>query len=146
MCLDINCIRDIIIYCVENIDYKEIPVNSWKVISVSLDKLYNSEKLSKYEKKDIMYSVMKLAEYKYITLSNITPSNKPYIDSCSITDVTVLGHNFYNSVKDNKIWNKASKVLTKIGNHTLKFAEDTSQLIASTAVKQTIASIVMSKL
>ena len=53
MCLDINCIRDIIIYCVENIDYKEIPVNSWKVISVSLDKLYNSEKLSKYEKKDI---------------------------------------------------------------------------------------------
>lgn len=138
MKLNPECIRCVLKYCVENIDYKEIGLGDWTCRCVSLDELYKSKELKKYDKKDIMYSVLKLHEYNYIIITNVSPKNKTYFDKCSISDVTIHGHNFYESIREDTIWNKTKNVIGKVGNHTLHFIEDTAQMIAVESAKQAV--------
>ena len=108
--------------------------------------LYNSDELKEFEKKEIMYSVMKLYEYRFITVSKIQPTNgQQYFDSCEITDVTVYGHDFYNSIQEDTIWNKTKNIVCQVGNHTLKFIEDTAQKIAVESAKQAVTITMMQK-
>ena len=146
MKLNPDCMRIILKYCVENIDYKELDLNSWFEKSVSLDMLYNCEELKSFDKKEIMYSVMKLYEYRYIALSNISPEKgQKYFDRCDIIDVTIYGHDFYNAIQEDTIWNKTKNIVGKVGNHTLKFIEDTAQMVAVASAKQAVATIMTPK-
>lgn len=43
MTINPDCMRMILKYCVNNIDYKEIDMGAWFEISVTLDMLYSSE-------------------------------------------------------------------------------------------------------
>lgn len=81
----------------------------------------------------------------YIKLQNISPLNKTYINNCIISDVTYLGHNFYNSIQDDTVWNKTKSIIAKAGNHTLKFVEDTAQMIAVASAKQAITVMMTQK-
>lgn len=140
-----DCMRAILKYCIEHIDYKEISFNKWAEKSVGLSSLYSNAEFQDFDKKEIMYSVMKLYEYNYITLSHVCPTGgNKYIDDCSITDVTIYGHNFYNSVAEDTIWNKTKRVVGQVGNHTLKFIEETAQIVASESAKQAVT-IMMSQ-
>lgn len=142
MKLNPDCMRIILKYCVENIDYKEVELNSWSEKTVTLQMLYENKIFEKFAKKDIMYSVMKLCEYNYITLARVCPNEgQKYIDSCTITDVTVCGHNFYESIQEDTIWNKTKHIIGDVGNHTLKFIEDTAQKVAIESAKQAITVI-----
>ena len=146
MKLNPDCMRIILKYCVENIDYKELELNQWHEKSVTLNMLYSCEELKNYEKKEIMYSVMKLYEYNYIVLSQILPNKgQKYIDSCDITDVTISGHNFYESIQEDNIWSKTKHIIGNVGNHTLKFIEDTAQKVASESAKQAITIMMTQK-
>lgn len=145
MNMNIECVRKIICYCVRNIDYEEIGLNEWKEKCISLNMLYDTKDLKGFSKKDIMYSVMRLNEMEYIKLQNISPLNKTYINNCIISDVTYLGHNFYNSIQDDTVWNKTKSIIAKAGNHTLKFVEDTAQMIAVASAKQAITVMMTQK-
>lgn len=146
MKLNPDCMRIILKYCVEHIDYQEINLNKWYEKSVTLALLYNSDELKNFEKKEIMYSVMKLYEYRFITVSKISPTDgHKYFDSCDITDVTVYGHDFYNSIQEDTIWNKTKSIIGQVGNHTLKFIEDTAQKIAVESAKQAVTITMMQK-
>lgn len=145
MNMNIECVRKIICYCVRNIDYEEIGLNEWKEKCISLNMLYDTKDLKGFSKKDIMYSVMRLNEMGYIKLQNISPLNKTYINNCIISDVTYLGHNFYNSIQDDTVWNKTKSIIAKAGNHTLKFVEDTAQMIAVASAKQAITVMMTQK-
>lgn len=89
---------------------------------------------------------MKLFEYSFITVSKIRPTDgQKYFDSCDITDVTVYGHDFYNSIQEDTIWNKTKNIVGQVGNHTLKFIEDTAQKIAVESAKQAVSITMMPK-
>jgi hypothetical protein len=146
MKLNPDCMRVVLKYCVENIDYQEINLGGWFEKTVTLQMLYEDKEFSKFMKKDIMYSVMKLCEYNYITLSQVYPNGgKKYIDNCIITDVTMHGHNFYESIQEDTIWNKTKHIIGSVGNHTLKFIEDTAQKVATESAKQAITIMITQK-
>lgn len=52
--------------------------------------------------------------------------------------MTIYGHNFYNSIQEDTIWNYTKHIVGKVGNHTLKFIEDTAQKVAVEMAKQAI--------
>lgn len=145
MDMNIECVRKIICYCVKNIDYEEISLNEWKEKYISLNTLYDTKDLKEFPRKDIMYSVMRLNEMGYIKLQNVSPLNKTYINNCIISDVTYLGHNFYNSIQDDTVWNKTKSIIAKAGNHTLKFVEDTAQMVAVASAKQAVTVMMTQK-
>lgn len=145
MDINIDCMRKVIEFCIKNIDYEEIEPNEWRENYIDLNMLYNSKELKNFQHKDIMHSVMKLYEAQYLKLKEVRPSNTTYINYCTITDVTMLGHNFYESVKDETVWEKTKKLAASAGNHTLHFLEETAQKIAVATVQQAVTVAITKK-
>lgn len=145
MNLNIDCIRDVLIYCADNIDVK---LNQkitggvkWDIKDVTLNNLYQSELNKKYEEKEIMYAVAKLFECGFIIITHRLPPESIYIESCNIVDVTFRGHQFLESIKEPTAWEKTKDIASKVGNYTLRFIEDTAQKIAVTATAALIAKL-----
>lgn len=141
MNINIDCIRETLKFCIDNIDYEEDD-DSWKVKTVNLIILYNSDELKKYSKKEIMLSVVQLDECCFIKILTKFPENKPYLDRCSIEGITFRGYQFYESIRDPSTWEKTKLIANKIGNHTLKFIEDTAQKMAVTATSTLVGNLV----
>lgn len=137
MQINIDCFKDVLKYCVDNIDYEE-DGDSWNTKCVNLFMMYEATNLD-YEKKDIMRSVLKLDECGFIKIFSKFPENKPYLDRCSIEDVTFRGYQFIESVREPSVWEKTKSITSKVGNHTLGFIEsvahDVSVEIAKEAMK-----------
>lgn len=140
MKLNIDCIRDVLQYCIEHIDFT--PYNdSWDEQYVSLNTLYNSDLAYKYERKEIMYAVLKLDECHFIKCLKKVPQDKAYIESCFIEDVTYRGHQFFEAIQDPTVWEKTKSIAKKVGNNTLAFIEDTAQKVAVEVAKQITSGI-----
>lgn len=139
MKINIDCLKDVLEFCINNIDY-ERDYNSWDIKYVDLDMLYSDEKLRKtYDIKDIMRSVLKLEECRFIKIGTKYPPNRPYIDSCTIEDITMQGYQFYESIQEPSIWEKTKSIVGKVGNHTLGFIETVAHDVAVEAAKEAIA-------
>lgn len=140
MRINIDCLRDVLLYCINNLDY----IGNgyiWKCEYVALDDMYKSAELQQYQKKDIMYSVLKLKESGYIITSLEQPKNETYINDCLIVDVTMKGHQFAENIKEPTVWNKTKSIANKVGNHTLHFLEEIAHDVAVEIAKQTISVI-----
>lgn len=137
MRINIDCIRDVLIYCINYLDYIENG-NVWKREVVDLKEIYTSKDLCEYKKKDIMYSVLKLKEAGYIITAHEYPQNETYINDCLIIDVTMKGHQFAETIKETTIWEKTKSIVSKIGNHTLVFVEGIAHDIAVESAKQAV--------
>lgn len=86
-----------------------------------------------------MRSVLKLYECGFIKVFAKFPDNKPYLERCSIEDVTFSGYQFIESIREPSIWEKTKTVVGKVGNHTLGFIETVAHDIAVEAAKEAIA-------
>lgn len=136
-----DCIRDVLGYIIKNIDYKK-EHNKMHVVEVSLLKMYNDEMLpTKYEEKEIMYSVLKLLEIHFIKVSDIFPVNKSVIERCTICEVTYAGHKFYETIQPEPIWKQTKSIIGKIGNHTLGFIETVAHDVAVESAKEAVKTI-----
>ena len=144
MRINIDCLRDVLLYCINNLDYIENGY-IWKCQYVDLGDMYKSAEFQQYKKKDIMYSVLKLKESEYIKISCEQPKAETYIDSCLIIDVTMKGHQFAENIKEPTVWNKTKSIANKVGNHTLHFLESLAHDVAIGIAKQTI-SVMMQQL
>ena len=131
-----NCMRDILIYCADNLTYEKEPESSIAV-NVNLQQLYDNFDKS-YDEKDIMYSVMKLAEVGFIKISNVYPNDANYINRCRIMDITFRGHQFLDSIRPEPIWDKTKTVIGKVGVHTLNFIENVAHDIAVESGKEMV--------
>lgn len=141
MNLNIDCIRDVLIYCADKIDVEKEANGGWKIKYENLHSLYQSDLKNKYEEKEIMYAVSKLYECGFIIIQNRIPSKSVYIEACSIMDVTFQGHQFLNSIKEPTAWEKTKYIASKVGNYTLRFIEDTAQKVAVAATTALIAKL-----
>lgn len=137
MQINLDCTKDVLLYCVNNIKIKKT-VNDWKVDRVSLEMLYSADELKKYDQTDIMYSVLKLKECHYISIFSCFPEKGTILKRCSIEDVTITGHKFIDSIKEPTIWNKTKSIINKVGNHTLEFVESVAHDVAVESAKELI--------
>lgn len=138
MRINIDCLRDVLLYCINNLDYIENGY-IWKCEVVELNDIYKSEDLQQYPKKDIMYSVLKLKESEYIKTSCEQPKEATYINDCVIMDVTMKGHQFAETIKEPTVWEKTKSIANKVGNHTLHFLENLAHDVAVEIAKQSIS-------
>lgn len=137
MLINEDCIRDVLRYCIEHIDYTIGADEKSKVLPVSLHELYECSELMNYEKKDIMYSVLKLIEVQFIRVENILPANyRSHINSCQICEVMYAGHKFYETTQPESIWKKTKSVISKVGVHSLGFIENVAHDIAVESAKE----------
>ena len=135
-----NYVRDILIYCEEHIEVKilkSIP-SEYRIKPVRLTDLFESSELSQIDNKEIVYTILKLYEADFIQISNIQPVAGKSISNCDIADITYKGHCFLNTIRPENIWEKTKSVVSKIGNHTLEFIEQTAHDVAVECSKEMI--------
>ena len=61
--------------------------------------------------------------------------------SCNIYDISFYGHQFIENIRPESVWEKTKGIATSIGNHSLKFIEDTAQKCAVTATATMVSSL-----
>ena len=135
--LNLDCMRKVLQYCVDNIQYSIIN-EEWDVRYATLDMLYNSDLQHTYTQTEIMYSVIKLEECHFIKIRSKFPLDRPYLEECAIEDITMSGYQFLEAVHDDTIWEKTKSIAKSVGNNAINFVESTAHDIAVESAKALI--------
>lgn len=122
--LNHDCIRDVLLFA------EELPYNN----QVTNDSIFESERLEKYSKDEICYTITKIGndDAKLINGYVKIASGKPYI-TC-IKSLTFEGHKYLDNIRDPKIWKESKKISSKITSVSI----DIMSTIASNVIMKTL--------
>lgn len=126
MKLNYDCIRSVLFALEEHIDIDD----DLRVVYVSVESIF--DQLPKYDNKDILYTVEKLTEAGYIK-SSIQYAGSMFNDGV-IVGITYRGHEFLESIRDNKIWRNVKRALSNIGVMSLPLILETAKGLAMNAL------------
>ena len=104
MKLNNDCIRDILLFIEESTNNNNL--------CVDVDLLINN--LDKYTSDEIFYHIRQISKYDYVDFVDYADNN-PYL----IGDLTPIGRNFIDNVRDNKVWSNTKKVASKLSSISL---------------------------
>lgn len=123
MKLNYDCVRDLLLYLEDNLTYEN-------TINI------NSLKLKEYSSLDLVYTADKLCEADFIDCirSRHIDQGGPIIIAKSIT---YEGHQFIDTVRDNKVWKETKNIASSVASTSLKVIENiASQVITNIVTKQ----------
>ncbi len=135
MRLNPDCVRDILITIEEYPEPMNLSLNTF------------SEKLPMYTITEICYCCIKLYEANYINLdfNNFSQLSASVLESInnssdlkikSIRDLTFLGHEFLENIKNDNNWNKTKNIATKVGSFSFDVISKIAINIISQLIKQ----------
>lgn len=126
MKLNIDCVRDVLIE-LEAFPMGVYPVSSFK----------NS--ISKYGEENVVYSLFKLHEAKYVSVNadcGMTQDGIPHIGA--VYDITFQGHEFLSNIKPQSNWQKLSGAFKQIGGASFEAISSAALGLAVDAIKTTL--------
>ena len=116
MKLNPDCIRDVLLYLEENLNYNHENVGSIEHNSITMSKIAEDlHNQNGYEIDDINYSIEKLLEIRYISSSGESRGRNNSILYCPISDITYSGHQFLNTIRPKPIWEATKNGAAKLG-------------------------------
>lgn len=138
MKLDVECIREILFYLEDTLEYtnelyKHKTVTMYQVI----ENIHNNKGL---DKNSLAYAIEKLCEIHFIE-ADIKYGVCHSFMFCNIYDISYQGHQFLENIRPESVWEKTKTIVSSVGNHSLKFIEDTAQKCAVTATATFINNI-----
>jgi len=120
MKLNHDCIRDVLLYIIDNIQYTTVKHNQKrKMTIVSLKELQSYEWEQKYSVDDVEYSVYQLWKMQFIS-GDINSNSSGVLSMCFIKEVTPEGHTFADNIKDKKSWETAKEKALAVGGVSLQ--------------------------
>lgn len=129
MQLDFNCVRDLLLWLEENLQY------SYDGTFTTVNQLSYTEAAESlgYEYEAILYTSQKLVEAGYIT-AYIDGSDFG-VEICDYRSITYAGHEYLNAVRNNSIWKKIFSAVSASSNAvTLELIKE----LASILLKQNL--------
>lgn len=118
MKLNKDCIRDLLIYLEDNLSYTH------RISTGSLC-------LKDYTRDELVYTVERLSEAGFINANKIC--NGPCTPTYHIFSLTYNGHQFLDTIRDDKIWKNTKIAASKLASVSIPiFQELASSLIKST--------------
>lgn len=129
MKLNIDCVRDILLYLEELL---EVDIDKNQMISVSLHQIQNHFE-TKYAPEDVWYTILKFREAKFID-GTFMDSNKSKMFICNIDDIMWDGHNFLNNIRPKSICDATKAGAKKLGTVSIAALSMISSEITKTIV------------
>lgn len=114
--LNYNCVRDILIFLEHQEQYTFDSENH--IIHVETRLKTISEALPQYSENVIYYTLSRLDEAEFISITSKWASNS--LRFCCVNYITYDGHEFLQKIKDDNIWKKTLGYAGKIGNFSLE--------------------------
>lgn len=138
MKLNLDCVRQILFCVEENTGLRKFCF----FIDSGLENLYTSfgrepipapayqtELLKYFNNDELIYHIYYCAETDLLSIST-----KPNEYKIIVTDITPVGHDFLENIRDNNVWSDVKNVATKVGSKSL----DAVTQIASSVISQII--------
>lgn len=112
MTLNYDCIRDVLLYLEDTLEYTDNPV-AMTHKRLTINNVANA--LSSYSKEDIQYTIEKLYEARYIRIVDVSTDSQRYMINGYIDDITWEGYNFLNNIREKSIWEATKEGAKKVG-------------------------------
>ena len=112
MTLNYDCIRDVLLYLEDTLDYTDNPV-AMTHKRLTINNVANA--LSSYSKEDVQYTIEKLYEARYIRIVDVSTDSQRYMINGYIDDITWEGYNFLNNIREKSIWEATKEGAKKVG-------------------------------
>lgn len=107
MKLNIDCVRDVLIF-IEEQDYPhDAPISQFV------------KNFSNYSENEIEYTCIKLYEGGYLNLDFISNASGTLTRLEAVGDITFQGHEFLNNIHSDTTWNHVKAVSSKVGTTSL---------------------------
>lgn len=134
-----EAMRDTLLFLEQKIIYKHnddtFPQESLTTYLIVEDEYFSQLFFKhKYTKDELAYTIDKMIEGGLLNYSGNLSSYY------QITDISFEGIQFLETIRPESTWEKTKSLANKVGNHTLKYIEDTAQKIALTATTALITS------
>lgn len=138
-----DCIREVLKHLVETLtlNIKDNKGDFNNVSMLSVMKKFDDT----YSREDVWYSIYNLAQDRFIEANNIREQSRNGFAFVNIYNVTHRGHQFYESIRPEPIWNKTKSIISKVGVHTLDFIEGVAHDVAVESAKQATAIMMTQK-
>jgi hypothetical protein len=131
MKLNHDCIRDILL-AVERLQTFELRSVSGNFMNRSVSRNVLERDLANWNSEDVCYAVLILEEARYIVASVTMAGNN--VVNYSIHRLTYNGHEYLESIRDGKVWEKLKSVMVDVGVSTF-------DAIKQTAIKVFLANL-----
>jgi len=120
MKLNHDCVRDLMIYFENNLDYSN---------DVCVNNLPNDN----YSQNDLIYTAEKLKEAGYIkcVCKNYMGTKVPII---IVQSITYDGHAFLDNIRDNKVWTKTKGILSGLKSASIEILSETAAKVISNSI------------
>lgn len=128
MKLNMDCMRELLIYLSNNLKIETGILQKKIFCGIDLRNLYEDQNLSCFSSDDIFYSAYNLMSCNFIEAKAGDQARPPV--TYSIFNITYAGHQFLESIREPTAWERTKNIASAIGNHSLKFLEDTAQKVA----------------
>lgn len=112
MRLNNDCVRDILLFIEES--------TTSTITCVDVDSLVNA--LPSYTTDEIYYHIIQINKYHYVDDVSYA-DDVPYF----IGDLTPIGRDFVDNVRDNKVWSATKKVASKLSSASLPILNSIAQ-------------------
>ena len=122
MKLNYDCVRDMLLALEELLTINEDLCHEY----VPIDKLF--EVLNKYDRKEVLYTFLKLGEAGYICIE------RRFYFGGEVHALTYHGHEFIESVRDNEMWESVKSILSSVGAISLPLILETAKGLAINAL------------
>lgn len=125
MKLNHDCVRDLLLYIEENLEYGYY-------IKV------NEVQIGNYSQHEILYAADKLLEAGFINATRKEYIDNPGIPVIRINSITWNGHQFLDNIRDNKVWEYTKGILSKFSSVSIGIISSVAAQVISNLIKTQI--------
>lgn len=130
MILNHDCMRDVLLF-IESVPSVSVdPFGSVSLDEIDINAVYSA--LNQRSKEDVYYAVFNLEQAGYINSSVLHSNN--VIGDCYINYMTLRGHEFLDSVRDEARWRKIKTAMNAIKDYSLSALSAIAEGVTSGAI------------
>lgn len=131
MKLDLDCVRDLLIY-VEQFDCLDEELK-WQYLDI--EEIFEEfPHKGKYSNKQIVYTILKLSEAEIITETHQSAGDGIYY--LAITSLTYFGHEYLEKIRDEERWKKVKKIGHAVKDFSIEAIGAIAEGITSAAISK----------
>ncbi len=128
MCLDLDCVRDLLIYL-----EKSIRMDSHlRTIPIPVTQIHKDAEMSKYPLSQIAYTCKKLSEGGFISLQTKWNMSSDHV--LLVEDITYNGLQMLESIRSPQVYRKTKSVVQQIGSYSLDIVKDVASSVITNMI------------